>query len=149
MPLPPHNPQALERARKYFIHKALNQSPEPLKPLTADQLSAIPSVAGLPDEVANYPRFRFMGSNFRLLPWIHDTLSDLPFTTATVAFCNSGVVSCLLKAMDRHSAISSTGCSSNENVSFVAHSMSDKANAPGEAIFVLRLINQKPEWRTL
>ena len=64
-----------------------------MKPLTAHQLPLIPAVAGLSTEVANYPRFRYMGSKFRLLPWIHDTLSDLPFTTATDAFSGSTTTS--------------------------------------------------------
>ena len=72
-----------------------------MKPLTAHQLPLIPAVAGLPAEVANCPRFHYMVSKFRLLPWIHETLSDLPFTTATDAFSGSGVVSYLLKAMGK------------------------------------------------
>jgi adenine-specific DNA-methyltransferase len=72
-----------------------------MKPLADHQTPLIPSAAGLPAEVANYPRFRYMGSKFRLLPWIHETLSDLPFTTATDAFSGSGVVSYLLKAMGK------------------------------------------------
>jgi DNA adenine methylase/adenine-specific DNA-methyltransferase len=42
-----------------------------------------------------------MGSKFRLLPWIHETLSALNFETATDAFSGSGVVSYLLKAMGK------------------------------------------------
>lgn len=65
------------------------------------QLPLIPDLARVPAEVANFPRFRYMGSKFRLLPWIHETLAELPFETATDAFSGSGVVSYLLKAMGK------------------------------------------------
>ncbi len=42
-----------------------------------------------------------MGSKFRLLPWIHDTLSGLTFDSAADAFSGSGVVSYLLKTMGK------------------------------------------------
>jgi len=42
-----------------------------------------------------------MGSKFRLLPWIHDTLQELDFETAIDAFSGSGVVSYLLKGMGK------------------------------------------------
>ncbi|NBB78730.1 MAG: DNA methyltransferase [Verrucomicrobia bacterium] len=42
-----------------------------------------------------------MGSKFRLLPWIHDTLVGIDFETATDAFSGSGVVSYLLKSMNK------------------------------------------------
>lgn len=65
------------------------------------QIPLIPTVAGLPPEVANYPRFRYMGSKFRLLPWIHESLVGIGFESATDAFSGSGVVSYLLKAMGK------------------------------------------------
>jgi len=65
------------------------------------QIPLIPSVAGLPAELSNYPRFRYMGSKFRLLPWIQETLSEIGFETATDAFSGSGVVSYMLKAMGK------------------------------------------------
>lgn len=46
-----------------------------------------------------YPAFRFMGSKHRLLPWIHDILSELRFRTALDAFSGSGCVAYLMKAM--------------------------------------------------
>lgn len=42
-----------------------------------------------------------MGSKFKLLPWIHENLREIPFGTATDAFCGSGAVSYLLKAMGK------------------------------------------------
>ena len=50
-----------------------------------------------------YPQLRFMGSKFRLLPWINDVLSDLRFETALDAFSGSGCVSYLLKTMGKDS----------------------------------------------
>lgn len=72
-----------------------------MKPLADLQIPLIPSVTGLPPEVSCFPRFRYMGSKFRLLPWIHDTLSEIDFTSATDAFSGSGVVSYLLKSMGK------------------------------------------------
>lgn len=66
-----------------------------LQPLLFDEFCP------LPDPMANFPRFRYMGSKFRLLPWIHDALKDLKFDSATDAFSGSGIVSYLLKAMGK------------------------------------------------
>ncbi len=76
-----------------------NCSSEPVKPPIEIQLPLIPAAAGLPEEVTKFPRFRYMGSKFRLLPWIHDAIAGLSFDTVTDAFSGSGVVSYLLKAM--------------------------------------------------
>lgn len=72
-----------------------------MKPPADIQMPLIPSGHVLPPEVLFFPRFRYMGSKFRLLPWIHDTLSGIDFTTSTDAFSGSGVVSYLLKAMGK------------------------------------------------
>lgn len=72
-----------------------------MKPLPDYQMSLLPGVGGLPPEVANFPRFRYMGSKFRLLPWIHETLAGIGFDTAIDAFSGSGVISYLLKAMGK------------------------------------------------
>ncbi len=72
-----------------------------MKPLADLQLPLIPDPAGLPLALGHFPRFRYMGSKFKLLPWIHDTLQDLDFDTVTDAFSGSGVVSYLLKAMGK------------------------------------------------
>lgn len=55
----------------------------------------------LPDQMGYFPRFRYMGSKFRLLPWIHSTFENLDFETVTDAFSGSGVVSYLLKSMGK------------------------------------------------
>lgn len=46
-----------------------------------------------------YPQFRFMGSKYRLLPWIREVLSQFRFHTALDAFSGSGCVAYLLKTM--------------------------------------------------
>lgn len=61
--------------------------------------STLFSVDGLPDEVTRFPQLRFMGSKYRLLPWLHDVFRSLDFTTALDAFSGSGAVGYLLKAM--------------------------------------------------
>lgn len=54
-----------------------------------------------PDRIRLYPRLRYMGSKYRLLPWIHSVLSQLTFTSALDAFSGSGCVAYLLKAMGK------------------------------------------------
>lgn len=48
-----------------------------------------------------YPQLRFMGSKYRLLPWLHQVLRRLPFDTALDAFSGSGCVAYLMKAMGK------------------------------------------------
>lgn len=54
-----------------------------------------------PDRALRYPQIRFMGSKFRLLPWLHDVLSELDFDTVLDAFSGSGCVAYLLKCMGK------------------------------------------------
>ena len=51
--------------------------------------------------VSRFPQIRFMGSKYRLLPWLHDVLSQLEFQSALDAFCGSGAVAYLMKAMGK------------------------------------------------
>jgi len=55
----------------------------------------------LPPQMERFPRFRYMGSKFRLLQWISDTVGPLPFDSAIDAFSGSGVVSYWLKSMGK------------------------------------------------
>lgn len=64
-------------------------------------LPLLGSAQEFPPRVLRYPRLRYMGSKFKLLPWIHSILSELSFETALDAFAGSGCVSYLLKAMDK------------------------------------------------
>jgi len=54
-----------------------------------------------PDRALRFPQIRFMGSKFRLLPWLHGVFSDLDFHTVLDAFSGSGCVSYLLKSMGK------------------------------------------------
>ena len=72
-----------------------------MKPLAELEIPLIPGTTGLPTALGNFPRFRYMGSKFRLLPWLHKAFVELDFETATDAFSGSGVVSYLLKAMGK------------------------------------------------
>ncbi len=72
-----------------------------MKPLAHLQIPLISETTELPLALENFPRFRYMGSKFRLLPWIHDAFQELDFDTVTDAFSGSGVVSYLLKAMGK------------------------------------------------
>lgn len=51
------------------------------------------------DLVAAFPRLRYMGSKYRLIPQLVDLFSDLGGATALDAFSGSGVVSYALKCM--------------------------------------------------
>lgn len=53
------------------------------------------------DRMEAFPLMRYMGSKYKLIPWLHETLSDLEFNTALDAFSGSGVVSYLLKSMGK------------------------------------------------
>jgi adenine-specific DNA-methyltransferase len=72
-----------------------------MKPLAETLSLRLPGTESFPEQMKHFPRFRYMGSKFRLLPWLHDALGGLPFDTATDAFSGSGVVSYLLKAMGK------------------------------------------------
>jgi adenine-specific DNA-methyltransferase len=49
----------------------------------------------------HFPRFRYMGSKFKLAPWLQGAFENLSFESATDAFSGSGVVSYLLKGMGK------------------------------------------------
>ncbi len=52
-------------------------------------------------QMAQFPSSRYMGSKHAILPFLHDVLHDLEFTTALDAFSGSGAVSYLLKTMGK------------------------------------------------
>ncbi|MCA9770777.1 MAG: DNA adenine methylase [Myxococcales bacterium] len=54
-----------------------------------------------PPIIKSFPQLRFMGSKFRLLPWIHEVVFDLDFDTVLDAFSGSGAVAYLFKAMGK------------------------------------------------
>lgn len=53
----------------------------------------------LASSVSEFPRLRYMGSKYRLIPHLADVFTQLGGTTALDAFSGSGVVSYLLKAL--------------------------------------------------
>jgi adenine-specific DNA-methyltransferase len=59
------------------------------------------TVVEMPKRARAFPQLRFMGSKYRLLPWIYDVLSELRFQTALDGFSGSGSVGYLLKAMGK------------------------------------------------
>ncbi len=61
-------------------------------------------VAEFPSRVRAYPQLRFMGSKHRLLPWLHEILSQVEFDSALDAFSGSGCVAYLLKSMGKEVA---------------------------------------------
>lgn len=63
----------------------------------------IPSFQGKANSnrIYKYPLLRYMGSKYKLVPWIHETLSSMAFDTVFDAFSGSGVVSYLLKSMNK------------------------------------------------
>lgn len=48
-----------------------------MKPISELQPLLISDQGILPDQMARFPRFRYMGSKFRLLPWIRETFDSL------------------------------------------------------------------------
>ena len=77
-----------------------------MKPLKEVDLASLkrPGISGrieLPEQLSKFPRFRYMGSKFRLLDWLHSSLNDLKFNRSVDAFSGSGVVSYLLKSMGK------------------------------------------------
>ena len=59
-----------------------------------------PARAGAPS-YSDYPQLRFMGSKYRLLPWIEEVLGSLQFNTVLDAFSGSGCVSYMLKVIGK------------------------------------------------
>lgn len=55
----------------------------------------------LPARALDYPQLRFMGSKYRLLPWIHEVVAPLQFDSVLDAFSGSGCVSYLFKTMGK------------------------------------------------
>src|SRR5690348_13472436 len=61
----------------------------------------IASQSQINPQLARFPSSRYMGSKHAILPFIHEVMSDLDFTTALDACSGSGAVSYLLKTMGK------------------------------------------------
>lgn len=55
----------------------------------------------VPPQFSDYPRMRFMGNKYKLVPWLHEILYNVDFVDVLDPFSGSGTVSYLLKSMDR------------------------------------------------
>jgi adenine-specific DNA-methyltransferase len=60
-----------------------------------------PRIARVLEQTADYPRIRYMGSKYRVLPHLIEAFAGLRFSTALDAFSGSGVVAYALKAMGK------------------------------------------------
>ncbi len=94
----------------------------------------------LPERVRLFPQLRFMGSKYRLLPWIHEVFERLDFRTALDAFSGSGCVAYLMKAMGKEVA-------ANDFLRFtstVAQATIENADEMLDASTVARLLEDSP-----
>lgn len=66
-----------------------------------DKPSPSPSRDAVLGQIARYPRIRYMGSKYRVMPHLLNVLEELPFETALDAFSGSGVVAYALKRMGK------------------------------------------------
>lgn len=64
-----------------------------------DRPSATASVGGAVARAAAFPRLRYMGSKYKLVPQLAETFAEIGGTTALDAFSGSGVVAYTLKAL--------------------------------------------------
>lgn len=60
-----------------------------------------PSRDAVLEQVARYPRIRYMGSKYRVMPHLVEVFEQLPFETVLDAFSGSGVVAYALKCMGK------------------------------------------------
>lgn len=75
--------------------------PMPVAALSPEPKPEKLHVPEFPDRARAYPQLRFMGSKYRLLPWLHEILSQVEFDTALDAFSGSGSVAYLFKSMGK------------------------------------------------
>ena len=61
----------------------------------------LPELEVFPPRARRYPQLRYMGSKYRLLPWLHSVLAGIEFSSAFDAFSGSGCVAYLLKCMGK------------------------------------------------
>jgi adenine-specific DNA-methyltransferase len=59
----------------------------------------VPAIPAEANRVASFPRLRYMGSKYRLVPHLAAVFSEIGGQTALDAFSGSGVVSYLLKTL--------------------------------------------------
>jgi adenine-specific DNA-methyltransferase len=69
----------------------------PVAPVIRQPLSTVPGLAGIVRRAGLFPRLRYMGSKYRLIPHLARAFTELGGVSALDAFSGSGVVSYLLK----------------------------------------------------
>jgi adenine-specific DNA-methyltransferase len=65
------------------------------------QPMAKPSDTTVIEQLARYPRIRYMGSKYRVMPYLINVFNRLRFESALDAFSGSGVVAYALKCLDK------------------------------------------------
>src|SRR5712692_3121223 len=55
-------------------------------------------IGQFPERLKGFPQTRYMGSKYRLLPWMHRVFSEIEFDTVLDACSGSGCVAYLFKA---------------------------------------------------
>jgi DNA adenine methylase/adenine-specific DNA-methyltransferase len=60
-----------------------------------------PAAGTIIERVATFPRLRYMGSKYRVVPFLVDVMATIEFDSALDAFSGSGVVAYALKAMGK------------------------------------------------
>ncbi len=94
-----------------------------------------------PLRAKSYPQLRFMGSKHRLLPWLHEILSQVQFDTALDAFSGSGCVAYLFKSMGKE-------VTTNDFLNFtsvLATALVENSEAVLRSQDVDRLLSEPPE----
>jgi DNA adenine methylase/adenine-specific DNA-methyltransferase len=55
----------------------------------------------VPAQFQEYPRMRFMGNKYKLIPWLHEIFQTIDFQSVLEPFSGSGTVSYLFKTLDK------------------------------------------------
>ncbi len=55
----------------------------------------------VPAQFQEYPRMRFMGNKYKLIPWLHEIFQIIDFQSVLEPFSGSGTVSYLFKTLDK------------------------------------------------
>ena len=68
---------------------------------TAYSQATLCDIREYPSKATKFPRLRYMGSKYRLLPWLHGVLAEMDFSSALDVFSGSGCVGYLMKCMGK------------------------------------------------
>lgn len=107
------------------------------------RIMLLSSASDVSTQLKRFPKLRFMGSKYRLLPWIHEALMELEFESAVDAFSGSGAVAYLLKTMGKHVV-------ANDRLAFsaaIARAIVENGSERLEPCDVERLMRPNPSQR--